>query len=56
MGTGQPRDFLAIVLFGGFIRVVTSLGSQSLTLTLSRGPRLNDGQWHSVEVRQELKV
>ena len=56
MGIGQPRDFLAIVLFGGFIRVVVSLGSQPLTLTMSRGPRLDDSQWHSIEVRQELKV
>ena len=46
----------SIVLFGGFIRVVVSLGSQPLTLTMSRGPRLDDSQWHSIEVRQELKV
>ena len=56
MGVGQPRDFMAIVLFGGFIRVVVSLGAQPLTLTMSRGPRLDDGEWHFIEVRQDLKV
>ena len=47
---------MVIVLYGGFVRVVISLGGQPLTLTVSRGPRLDDGEWHSVEVRQELKV
>lgn len=56
MGLGESRDFMAIVLYGGFIRVVISLGAQPLTLTVSRGPRLDDGEWHHVEVRQELKV
>lgn len=56
MGVGQPRDFMAIVLFGGFIRVVVSLGARPLTLTMSRGPRLDDGEWHFIEVRQDLKV
>ena len=32
------------------------LKSKPLTLTMSRGPRLDDSQWHSIEVRQELKV
>jgi len=56
VGLGESRDFMAIVLYGGFIRVVISLGAQPLTLTVSRGPRLDDGEWHHVEVRQELKV
>ena len=56
MSLGESRDFMAIVLYGGFIRVVISLGAQPLTLTLARGPRLDDGEWHHVEVRQELKV
>ena len=47
---------MAIVLYGGFIRVVISLGAQPLTLTVSRGPRLDDGEWHHVAVRQELEV
>lgn len=53
---GESRDFMAIVLYGGFIRVVISLGAQPLTLTVARGPRLDDGEWHHVAVRQELKV
>lgn len=56
VGLSESRDFMAIVLYGGFIRVVISLGAKPLTLTISRGPRLDDGEWHSVEVRQELKV
>ena len=56
VGLKESRDFMAIVLYGGFIRVVISLGAQPLTLTMSRGPRLDDGEWHSIEVRQELKV
>lgn len=56
VGLGDSRDFMAIVLYGGFIRVVISLGDQPLTLTVARGPRLDDGDWHHVEVRQELKV
>lgn len=56
VGAGESRDFMVILLYGGFIRVVISLGAQPLTLTMSRGPRLDDGEWHSVEVRQELKV
>lgn len=56
VGMSESRDFMVIVLYGGYIRVVISLGGQSLTLTMSRGPRLDDGEWHSVEVRQELKV
>lgn len=56
VGQGESRDFMAIVLYGGFIRVVISLGTQPLTLTVSRGPRLDDGEWHHVAVRQELKV
>ena len=55
-GVGESRDFMVIVLYDGFIRVVMSLGAQPLTLTMSRGPRLDDGEWHFVEVRQELKV
>ena len=47
---------MTIVLYGGFIRVVISLGAKPLTFTMSRGPRLDDGEWHHVEVRQELKV
>lgn len=53
---GESRDFMAIVLYGGFIRIVISLGAEPLTLTMSRGARLDDGEWHHVEVRQELKV
>ena len=53
---GESRDFMAIVLYGGFIRVIISLGAQPLTLTVARGPRLDDGEWHHVAVRQELKV
>lgn len=53
---GESRDFMAIVLYGGFIRVVISLGAEPLVLTMSRGTRLDDGDWHFVEVRQELKV
>ena len=53
---GESRDFMAIVLYGGFIRVVISLGTEPLILTMSRGVRLDDGEWHHVEVRQELKV
>jgi len=56
VGLGESRDFMAIVLYGGFIRVVISLGTQPLTLTVSRGPRLDDGEWHHVAVRQELEV
>ena len=53
---GDSRDFMVIVLYGGFIRVVISLGAKPLILTMSRGPRLDDGDWHIVEVHQELKV
>ena len=53
---GESRDFMAIVLYGGFIRIVISLGAEPLVLTMSRGARLDDGDWHFVEVRQELKV
>ena len=52
----ESRDFMAIVLYGGIIRVVISLGAEPLILTMSRGSPLNDGEWHFVEVRQELKV
>ena len=47
---------MAIVLYDGFIRVIMSLGAESLVLTMSRGVRLDDGEWHVLEVRQELKV
>ena len=53
---GESRDFMAIVLYGGFIRVVISLGAEPLILTMSRGASLDDGEWHHIEVRQELKV
>lgn len=53
---GESRDFMAVVLYGGFIRLVISLGAKPLILTMSRGVRLDDGEWHLVEVRQELKV
>lgn len=52
----ESRDFMAIILYDGFIRVVISLGARPLVLTLLRGNRLDDGNWHFVEVRQELKV
>ena len=56
VSAGGSRDFMAIVLYGGFIRLVISLGAKPLILTMSRGVRLDDGEWHLVEVRQELKV
>lgn len=56
VGASESRDFMAIILYDGFIRVVISLGAEPLVLTLSRGNRLDDGNWHFVEVRQELKV
>ena len=52
----ESLDFMAIILYGGFIRVVISLGAEPLVLTLSRGNGLDDGDWHFIEVRQELKV
>lgn len=54
--TGESRDFMAIALYDGLIRVIMSLGAESLVLTMSRGVRLDDGEWHVLEVRQELKV
>ena len=56
MRAGESRDFMAVVLYDGFIRVVISLGADPLILTMSLGARLDDGEWHFVEVRQELKV
>ena len=56
LAVGESRDFMGIMLIGGFIRVVISFGDQPLTLTFSRGSRLDDGEWHFIEVRQELKV
>ena len=56
VSASESRDFMAIILYDGFIRVVISLGAEPLVLTLSRGNRLDDGNWHFIEVRQELKV
>lgn len=55
-GSSSSRDFLAIVLVEGFIQVVISLGSSPVVLDMSRGERLDDGEWHVVEVSRKVKV
>jgi hypothetical protein len=56
-GNNGHRDFLAISLNDGKIRVGLSFGGQKpLVIDMNRGPRLNDNKWHHVQVSHEVKV
>ena len=49
-------DFLAVHLVNGYIRVTISLGADPIYVELTKGARLDDGEWHTVEMIRALKV
>ena len=60
-GNNGHRDFLAISLVDGRIRVGLSFGGRGEPLLINMkegptGPTLNDGKWHHVQVSHERKV
>lgn len=55
---GLP-DVMAVMMVEGYIKLVLTLGphpNAPLELYMNRGDRLDDKQWHTVEVIRELKV
>lgn len=50
---------MAVMMVEGYIKLVLTLGphpNAPLELFMNRGDRLDDRQWHTVEVIRELKV
>ena len=50
---------MAVMLVGGYIQLKMSLGphpSAPLVMYMNRGNRLDDGNWHIVQVSRQLKV
>ena len=50
---------MALMLVDGFVKLVLTLGphpNAPLELYMNRGDRLDDRQWHTVEVIRSLKV
>ena len=50
------EDFVAIHLVDGHIRATISLGSSPVSIELTKGPRLDDGEWHTFQLQRLLKV
>jgi protocadherin Fat 1/2/3 len=50
------KDFIAVPLVGGRIQVHISLGHEPVVVKMDKGPRLDDGEWHTVHVSRRLKV
>ena len=55
-GNNGYGDFLAISLKDGRIQVGLSFGGEPLLINMDRGPKLNNGKWHHIEVSHERKV
>ncbi|EDO48968.1 predicted protein [Nematostella vectensis] len=51
-----PRDFLAVMLTSGYVTVSISLGSTPVSLNMTRGPTLNDGEWHHLKIIRVRQV
>lgn len=57
LGIGDNYDFIAVQLVKGKVRVSLSLGeARSTTLGVSRSDKLNDGDWHLVEIFRNATV
>lgn len=55
---GLP-DVMALMLVEGYVKLVLTLGphpNAPLELYMNRGDRLDDRQWHTVEIIRSLKV
>ncbi len=58
-GPGDTFDLLAIQLYKGRIRVQLSLGDlhlEPVVLNIATSKKLNDGQWHKVEIYRNTTV
>ena len=55
-GNNGLKDFFAVMLVEGRIQVHVSLGLTAVTLSMTKGAKLNDGEWHIIQVFRELKV
>ena len=55
-GNNGHKDFLAISLNNGRIRVGLSFGGEPIVIDMVKGPTLNDKKWHHVQVSHERKV
>nr|QDE55751.1 cadherin 1 [Nematostella vectensis] len=49
------KDFIAVVLRGGRVELFVSLGLDPVTVKMDKGPRLDDGEWHTVQVLRNMK-
>ena len=47
---------MAIALVEGRIQVYISLGRTPVILTMAKGPKLDDGEWHIIQIYRKLKV
>jgi hypothetical protein len=50
------HDWLEIQLYNGFVRVELSLGDVEPVVLSIGGKKLNDGQWHMVELYRNATV
>lgn len=50
------KDFIAVPLVDGRIQVHLSLGHEPVVVKMDKGPRLDDGEWHTVHVSRRHKV
>ncbi|XP_006818278.2 neural-cadherin-like [Saccoglossus kowalevskii] len=53
----EPDDYIALELVRGIPVLYLNLGSGTLVLQIDKSPRLDDGEWHRIDVfRNEKKV
>lgn len=50
------KDFIAVPLVDGRVQVHLSLGHAPVVVKMNKGPRLDDGEWHTVHVSRRHKV
>lgn len=53
-GNNGIKDFMAVLLRDGRVMVMVSLGSDAITMNMTKGPRLNDKEWHTVQITRDL--
>lgn len=50
------KDFIALALVDGRVQTHISLGHEPVVIDMDKGPRLDDGEWHIVQVSRNHKV
>lgn len=53
-GNNGIKDFMAVLLRNGRVMVMVSLGSDAIKINMTKGPRLDDKEWHTIQIKRDL--